>query len=219
MQTLETAGTKCLNSLRSFEISPFDKSYQFPLSLQQKDVAPSSGNSMPSIAYQLPINDDCAPDLYLPIMSGITYVLLSAFLSGTVGKFNPQVIPSVTSQCLIVQILEVSCIRLGFYMMQSQVALLDLFSYTGYKYFGLCINMIVAIVLGRQGLNLLVGSRGYYLSFLWTAAAMAYFMLKTMANNIPLHTAPHGPKREVMVLIFAASQLVTMWLVSQTKFL
>jgi hypothetical protein len=174
---------------------------------------------MPFMTYQLPVNDDCAPDLYLPIMSGITYVLLCAFLSGTVGKFNPQVIPSITSQALIVQILEVSGLRLGFYMMQSQVALLDLFSYAGYKYFGLCINMIIAILFGRHGLNMAPGSRGYYVSFLWTATAMSYFMLKTMANNIPLQTAPHGPKREVMVLIFAASQFITMWLVSQTNFL
>lgn len=174
---------------------------------------------MPSIIYQLPVNDECAPDLYLPIMSGITYVLLAAFLSGTVGKFNPQVIPSITTQCLIVQTLEVLGIRLGFYMMQSQVALLDLFSYTGYKYFGLCINMIIAILLGRHGLTMVTGSRGYYVAFLWTGSAMSYFMLKTMANNIPLQTAQHGPKREVMVLVFAASQFITMWLVSQTKFL
>jgi protein transport protein YIF1 len=165
--------------------------------------------------------DECAPDLYLPIMSGITYVLLSAFLSGTVGKFNPQVIPSITSQCFIVQILEVACIRFGFYLMQSQVAMLDLFSYTGYKYLGLCINMIVAIMLGRHGLGitLVSGTRGFYIAFLWTATSLSYFMLKTMANNIPLHTAPHGPKREVMVIIFATSQFITMWLVSQTKFL
>jgi hypothetical protein len=44
-------------------------------------------------------------------------------------------------------------------------------------------------------------------------------MLKTMANNIPLVTAATGPKREVMVVAFAASQFATMWFVSQTKFL
>jgi protein transport protein YIF1 len=166
--------------------------------------------------------DECAPDLYIPIMAGITYVLISAFLTGTVGKFNPQVIPSITTYCFIIQLLEVLCIRFGFYLMQSHVAVLDLFSYTGYKYFGLCINMITAMIIGRHGLNVFKavgGIRTYYISFIWTASALSYFMLKTMANNIPLHTSPNGPKREIMVLLFASSQLITMWLISQTKFL
>jgi len=44
-------------------------------------------------------------------------------------------------------------------------------------------------------------------------------MMKVMANNIPRNTASTGPKREVMVLLFAASQLATMWFLSETKFL
>jgi hypothetical protein len=163
----------------------------------------------------LPVHDECAPDLYLPIMSLITYVLLCALLYGTAGQFNPEVIPSVTSTCILFQSLEVAAIRLGFYLMQCPIAILDLFSYTGYKYLGLCINMMIGILIGHVGL----GTRGYYVSFLWTASAAAYFMMKTMANNIPLRTAANGPKREVMVVAFAASQFVTMWFVSQTKFL
>jgi hypothetical protein len=54
---------------------------------------------------------------------------------------------------------------------------------------------------------------------MWTASAAAFFMLKTMANNIPTVTATAGPKREAVVLAFAVSQAVTMWFVSQTKFL
>ena len=173
---------------------------------------------IPPVAYQLPVHDECAPDLYLPIMSGITYVLLSALLYGTAGQFNPEVIPSVTTQCFITQALEVAAIRLGFYLMQSQVAVLDLFSYTGYKYLGLCVNMMAGIIFGHC-FGFSAGARGYYVTFLWTATAASYCMLKTMANNIPLQTAPQGPKREVMVIAFAASQFAAMWFVSQTKFL
>lgn len=172
---------------------------------------------MPVVTYQSPVHDECAPDLYLPLMSAVTYVLLSALLAGTAGQFNPEVIPQVFTRCLLTQILEVVAIRLGFYLMDSPVAILDLFSYTSYKYLGLCLNMLVGIVVGHFGL--FFGSRGYYATFLWTATAASYFMLKTMANNIPLQTAHNGPKREVMVVVFAASQFATMWFVSQTKFL
>jgi len=148
-------------------------------------------------------------------MSLVTYVLLSALLYGTAGQFNPEVIPGITTSCFIAQILEVLCIRLGFYMLQVPVAMLDLFCYTGYKYVGLCVNMIVGLVVGHFGM----GSRGFYVAFLWTASCMSYFMLKTMANNIPEYTSVQGPKREVMVIGFAASQFLTMWFVSQTKLL
>lgn len=100
-------------------------------------------------------------------------------------------------------------------MMQAPVPFLDLFSYTGYKYLGLTCNMLFGLLLGQLG----HGTIGFYVTLLWTASAASFFMLKTMANNIPTETASTGPKREVMVLAFAASQAASMWFVSQTKFL
>jgi hypothetical protein len=163
--------------------------------------------------YDLPTIDENAPDLYLPSMCLVTYVLLCALGYGTAGKFDPEVIPDVTTTCIVTQILEVLIIRFGLYMMQAPVPFLDLFSYTGYKYLGLCINMLVGMMLSHFGF----GTRGYYVTFMWTASAASFFMLKTMANNIPLATAAAGPKREFMVVAFAASQFASMWFVSQTK--
>jgi hypothetical protein len=165
--------------------------------------------------YALPKTDENAPDLYLPVMSLVTYSLLAALCYGTAGKFNPEVIADVTSKCFLTQILEVALIRFGFYTMQVSVAVLDLICYTGYKYLGLTINMLFGLGLGHLG----YGTYGFYVTFLWTASAAFYFMLKTMTFNIPEETAATGPKRSFMVLGFAASQVATMWFVSQTKFL
>jgi hypothetical protein len=148
-------------------------------------------------------------------MSLVSYSLLSALCYGTAGKFNPEVIADVTSKCFLTQILEVLLIRFGFYMMQAPVAFLDLICYTGYKYLGLTVNMGFGLGLGHLG----YGTSGFYVTFLWTAAAAFYFMLKTMTYNIPQETASTGPKRSFMVLGFAISQVATMWFVSQTKFL
>jgi hypothetical protein len=164
----------------------------------------------------MPNQDENAPDLYIPVMSLVTYCLLCAFCYGTAGQFNPEVIADVTTKCFITQILEVLVIRFGLYMMQTSISFLDLFSYTGYKYVGLTVNMICGIFFGFLE-NW--GRTGFYISFLWTASAASFFMLKTMANNIPRETASTGPKRELMVLAFAASQALSMFFVSQTKFL
>mmetsp|Transcript_10411 Transcript_10411/g.15318 ORF Transcript_10411/g.15318 Transcript_10411/m.15318 type:complete len:373 (-) Transcript_10411:1140-2258(-) len=177
--------------------------------------SPTQGPGIPDVAYALPHSDENAPDLYIPAMSLITYVLLCALVYGNAGQFNPEVLPEVATWCFASQILEVLLIRFGYYMMQAPVPFLDLFSYTGYKYFGLCINMLGAILANHFGL----GKETYYILFLYTASAASFFILKTMANNIPLAVAATGPKREFMVVGFAASQFATMYFVSKTKFL
>ena len=164
--------------------------------------------------YSLPVQDENAPDLYVPIMSLITYVLLCALAHGTAGPLDPQVIPSMATWCLVVQALEVVAVRVCCYVVMpsatTALPLLDLMSYTGYKYVGLCVNLLVSLFLGRV-LGVLSGAQAYYLAFAWTALAACFFMLKTMAHAIP---AGGGPKRELVVLAFAASQLPAMWLVS-----
>ena len=180
-----------------------------------QQVEPVSSVSVSTITYALPIQDDNACDLYIPVMALITYVLLCALCYGTAGEFNPEVLPDVTTKCFVTQVLEVLAIRFGFYTMQAPCAFLDLFSITGYKYLGLCVNMLVGLALSYIG----YGYKAYYISFLWTVSAIMYFVLKTLTNNMPRQTAATGPKREFMVLGFAASQLATMWFMSQTKFL
>jgi hypothetical protein len=173
--------------------------------------------SMVMKQYALPTNDDNALDLYIPSMSLITYVLLCGLCYGTSGQFDPEVLPDVTTRCMVVQVLEVLLFRLGFYLMQVPTCFMDLFAVTGYKYLSLSLNMFVGYSLSLMLSN--GGQKGYYVMFLWTASAMSYFMLKFMANNVPLMTSVTGPKRDVVVLAFAGFQFASMWFLGQTKFL
>merc|ERR1712226_123383 len=128
-------------------------------------------------------------------------------------------------KCIITQLLEVLLIRLGFYILMSKhqnnpnirvVALLDLFCYTGYKYLGLSVNMLLGLIAKHFDL----GARVYYLAFAWTASAASYFMLKTMSNAVPTTQIPSADsKRSILVIVIAGAQVLTMWFVSQTKFL
>jgi len=174
------------------------------------------------VNYALPHSDDNAFDLYIPSMSLITYVLLCGLCYGAAGQFDPKVLQAVTTKCFVTQMIEVFIIRFGFYLMQAPIDMMDLFAVTGYKYLGLCTNLLIGILLMQfipSSSKTMTSYRGYYVSFFWTATSVSFFMLKTMANNIPRITAATGPKREIMVLAFAASQFVTMWFLGQTKFL
>jgi len=167
--------------------------------------------------YALPASDDNALDLYIPTMSLITYVLLCALCYGSAGQFDPEVLPNVITSCILTQIFEVVLFRIGLYTMQASVRILDLLAITGYKYLGLAMNMLVGVIL-EVSLN--AGSkRGYFVAFLWTASAISFFVLKTMAEFVPKITSSNGPKRELMIVGFGVSQFATMWFLGQTKFL
>jgi hypothetical protein len=50
--------------------------------------------------YAPPSHDENAPDLYLPLMSFITYVVLTSYVKGTNGKFTPEVLSQVSVTCV-----------------------------------------------------------------------------------------------------------------------
>merc|ERR1712071_451350 len=113
---------------------------------------------------------------------------------------------NVMTKCILIQFLEVLGIRFGLYMMQIvDLSLSDLFSLTVYKYLSLCLNMLIGLFLEYVLLGS-SGTRGFYIAFLFTASSMSWFVFKFMSSNIPLVTSATGPKREIVVLSFAASQ-------------
>ncbi|CAM9515560.1 unnamed protein product [Discosporangium mesarthrocarpum] len=89
------------------------------------------------VSYARPQEDVNAPDLYIPLMAFITFVLVTGYAKGVAGtksdsrKFTPEALTDVTSSCVVAQILEVLAIRLGLYLLQSPAVVLDLVSYTG----------------------------------------------------------------------------------------
>ena len=88
--------------------------------------------------YLPPRSDPAAPDLYLPLMSFITYVLLVAYFQSTDGKFHPELFGVTTSTCTVLLALEIISILFSMYLFDvaNSPPILDLVSYCGYKYVG-----------------------------------------------------------------------------------
>jgi hypothetical protein len=87
-------------------------------------------------------------------------------------------------------------IKGGLSMMSTSVPILDIFAYTGYKYFALCAQTLTRIT-------------GWLLSTifgLYISCMLAYFVLKSMAAVVPVTNS--GPQRHLMLLGFAGVQLV-----------
>ena len=77
---------------------------------------------------QPPCVDANAPDLYLPLMSFVTYMLVAGFVSGADGRFTPEVLASSGSFGLFMVIFEVCLIKLMLYLLNAtgQAGLADL---------------------------------------------------------------------------------------------
>lgn len=131
-------------------------------------------------------------------MAFMTYVLLYGLGKGLMSNgFTPDVIIQAIWRCLLLHLIETGIIKFGVNMMSVPLPFLDVFSYTGYKYVALCINVT----------SRLLGTTVSFLVSLYTASMLAYFILKTMAAVVPPATTT-GPPRHLLLLGFAAIQFV-----------
>mmetsp|Transcript_2974 Transcript_2974/g.4141 ORF Transcript_2974/g.4141 Transcript_2974/m.4141 type:complete len:297 (+) Transcript_2974:77-967(+) len=169
------------------------------------EIAKDESTESLSSKWAPPSLDINGPDLYIPLMSFITYVLLYGLSrASSITTFTPEILIQAIWRGLMLQLLETGIIKFGVNMMSGTVPFLDIFSYTGYKYVGLCIN-IATRVLG--------GSLNFVVS-LYTASMLGYFFMKTMAAAVPDTGMNNGPPRLLCLIAFAALQFVVVFILS-----
>jgi len=119
----------------------------------------------------LPPRDDInAPDLYIPTMSFVTYVLMVGFMSGTSGTFTPDVMATTASLGLAILGLEVLLIKFGLYLVKAKsVPWLDLIAFRGYKFVGL--NLVLVGSMIHRYL--------YWPLLVYCASMMGLFLMRT----------------------------------------
>ncbi len=66
--------------------------------------------------FQLPTTDLAAPDLYLPMMAFVTYVLLRGYSSGLSGAFHPELLSTFASAAFVTLFLEVLITKSTLYL-------------------------------------------------------------------------------------------------------
>ena len=106
-----------------------------------------------SDAYRAPRDDINAPDLYIPAMGFLTWVLISAILLGTALKFTPEAFGASTSQGIAVVVLEVLLLKAGYYLLSSAPSppTLVLAAWSAYKFPAVCLNLLAYLLLSSTG--------------------------------------------------------------------
>ncbi|XP_012697150.1 protein YIF1A [Clupea harengus] len=124
-----------------------------------------------------PRHDLNAPDLYIPSMAFITYLLLAGMALGIQKRFSPEVLGLCASTALVWMVIEVFAMLLSLYLLtvHSDLSTFDLIAYSGYKYVG----MIFTVLCG-----LLFGSDGYFVALAWSSCALMYFIVRSLKMKI-----------------------------------
>ncbi|KAF7547765.1 hypothetical protein G7Z17_g7496 [Cylindrodendrum hubeiense] len=178
--------------------------------------------------WYLPPRDDVnSPDMYIPVMALVTYILLSTLIAGLRGQFQPELLGYTATTGLLVVIVEIFALKLGCYLLSisSQSQLFDLIAYSGYKFVGIIVTIVVAeIFSGGKGTGGWVG----YIVFFYTFLANALFLMRSLkyvllpetsdSNGGPMQTDSRAKRNQRTQFLFFYSyivQLFFMWVLTR----
>ncbi|GAU97312.1 hypothetical protein RvY_08632 [Ramazzottius varieornatus] len=162
-----------------------------------------------------PREEPNAPDLYVPSMAFVTYILASGVLLGLSNKFTPEHLGAQASENLAWLIVEILAVLITFYItnISSNLRFLHLLAFTGYKYAGMVLCVVATMFMGRWG---------YRMAMLYASLSIVWFFLRSLKVYIlpEVTQADNGDsggyKRRLWALLFiTALQPVMMWLITR----
>ncbi|KAK0278004.1 Protein transport protein yif1 [Friedmanniomyces endolithicus] len=169
-----------------------------PWSRSQTNTASPSHNGSTTTQFLPPREDVNSPDMYIPLMAFITYVLLTTLIAGLNGKFEPQLLGMTFSNASVVIILELLVLWLGRYFLNisSESQIYDLVAYSGYKFVGVIVTIAVAAIVNRgKGTGGWVG----WTVFAYTFMANAFFLLRSLKYVLlPPDNSPSNPSMQTI---------------------
>ncbi|KZV94464.1 YIF1-domain-containing protein [Exidia glandulosa HHB12029] len=162
-----------------------------------------------------PRDDINSPDLYIPSMALVTYVLLSAVKLGLKTRFNPRVLGATTSSAIFCVFFEVLLVRLSCYLLniQGSASVVDLVAYAGYKFVGIIATIFTDFLTTRSWVYWSVFVYVFLANALFLVRSLRYVALPESAAGVAqTYTATQRSRRVYFLFIVAAFQLPLMLL-------
>lgn len=120
-----------------------------------------------------PRYDINAPDLYIPTMGYITYVVLAGLILGMQDRFSPEQLGIQASSALAYVIFELIIYTVTLFVANITTTLktLDLMAFAGYKFAIICAILLTSIIFSKSG---------YYLGLIYCSATLAFFLVSSL---------------------------------------
>ncbi|CEF63232.1 Hrf1 family-containing protein [Strongyloides ratti] len=160
-----------------------------------------------------PKEDVNAPDLYIPLMAFITYVLLSGLVLGIQQRFSPEQLGVTASNVFIYLFLENIIIVVSRYVMNLSNALgfWHSLAYSSYKYVGMVVSLLGYLIFGKSVYNFVL---------LYCAIAIVFFLLRAVKcfimDSPNYYDENDRKKRKLYLILFITftQPLIMWWLTS-----
>jgi len=129
--------------------------------------------------FQPPRDDLNAPDLYIPAMAFVSYILLAALQCGLQARFHPELFGVVATKAIVVLVLDFLFLKGGCYLLgiQGSNPIADLVAYGGYKFVGVIVTLLVGMVEKFS-------RTPYLIAFVYTFLANAFFLLRSLRSVV-----------------------------------
>src|SRR5947208_563659 len=126
-------------------------------------------------------------------MAFLTYILLSTLFAGLRGTFHPELLGLTATTAFAILLFEIIGLKLGSYLLSisSESQLLDLFAYSGYKFVGIIVTLLISEVFNKgQGTGGWVG----WTVFAYTFLANAFFLLRSLKYVLLPENSPDSAR-------------------------
>lgn len=165
--------------------------------VRKQTIGPNGQEGM----FMPPRDDINSPDMYIPgildqssqgilqytnlitAMAFVTYILLSAMLAGLRGDFRPELFGYTASTAIGIVFFEILALKLGCYLLSisNESQLLDLVAYSGYKFVGIIMTILIAEIFNRGA-----GTGGWvgWIMFFYTFCALAFFLVSHLKVDL-----------------------------------
>ncbi|KAF2097969.1 YIF1-domain-containing protein, partial [Rhizodiscina lignyota] len=196
---------------------------------RKQQISPNGQDSF----YLPPREDVNSPDMYIPLMALVTYILLCTILAGVRGAFDPELLGGTLGAAGAVILFEILLLKLGTYLLSisNESQLLDLVAYSGYKFVGTNATLVISELFNRGQ-----GTGGYagWTVFIYTFLANAFFLLRSLkyvllpdpssaptpsagpsAGSYTLARAQRNRRTQFLFVYSYVVQLVFMWILSR----
>nr|CAG4645011.1 EOG090X0ATU [Leptodora kindtii] len=157
-----------------------------------------------------------APDLYIPLMAFVTYVLVGGFSLGLQERFSPEALGVQASTALIWSILQVAAICLVLFAanIKTNLSTFDIVAYSCYNYVAMIVTILVSYAMPAA----------YHLALVYVSLGLMFFLVRSLkvqvlpesSNDSYVSSGGSGSKKGTYFLLFiAVMQPFLIWLLTR----
>jgi len=158
-----------------------------------------------------PRYDVNSPDLYIPSMAFVTYILIAGYILGSQKRFSPEQLGMQASSALGWSLVEILVFFLALYVLSISLKVFDLIAFCSYKY----VCMVASLLAG-----IFFKSFGYYAVLGYTSLSLGFFLLRTLRvlilpKTTPDHYSSSGRHSSYLLLAICIAQPFLMYMLTK----